>query len=123
MPAYYPTPFEILTKLGMECILVGSATTKPLHMCKDVDFVVSAKGVEILQEWEYYLDAWEPGFWYTLIPFDEHLYTNFKVCVDFFHGLCKIEDKRKWKNRITYEEACLLPLRIQTIDSVDVLSL
>lgn len=114
---YYPTPTEILNALGMECVLVGSASQKPIDLCKDVDFVVSAKGLEILKRWDHYLTHDSPE-WVVLIPLED-MYK----CVEFFHGICSIVDKTKWSNRLTYEQAIEQPLSIRSVYGVDVLSL
>lgn len=116
---YYPSAFSILSRLDMECILVGSTIRKPLSICKDVDFVISTKGLKLLAEYEYYLDKHDKN-WMTWIPYHD---TGFQKCIDFFHGICDIEDRSKWSNRLTYEEAILKPLKIIEIEQVEILSL
>jgi hypothetical protein len=116
---YYPSPFRILSDLGMECVLVGSASRADIFRCKDVDFVVSDKGLRILSAYDYWLDTLDTN-WKVWIPFEE---TGFQKGIDFFHGKCDIEDKSKYHNRITYDEAILLPLKVVVVDYVEVLSI
>lgn len=116
---YYPSPFDILSRLGMECVLVGSATKKPIYSCKDIDFVISDKGQTILSEYDYWLDIWNDG-WKTWIPFHDE---GLQKCIDFFHDICDIEDRSKWDSRLTYDQAILLPTKIIVVDQVELLSL
>ncbi len=118
MKEYYPTPFEILSALDTECVLVGSCARKYFGACKDVDFVVSDKGMNILSRWDYYLDVISPD-WKVWIPCE----TRFNKAIDFFHGKCDIEDRNKWKDRLTYQEAIERPLKVVSISDVEVLSL
>lgn len=114
---YYPELKVILERLGEDCILVGSATTKDPETCKDFDFVINANGWNTLKDYEYYLFA-EDINWKQYIPVDAK-----DKCVDFFYGICNILDVGKHDKRITYDDACLRELKIVEIGGVPVLSI
>lgn len=117
MTEYYPSLGEILTVLGEDGILVGSATKKNPNDCKDYDFVISAVGLEKLAAFDYYLYR-EDKTWWQYLPYSN----NGDKSVDFFYGICNIFDESKHLNRITFEQASTLPLKIVTIEGMDVLS-
>ncbi|ARV76796.1 hypothetical protein PHABIO_165 [Pseudomonas phage Phabio] len=118
MTEYYPSLGEILTILGEDGILVGSAAFKNSTDCKDYDFVINAAGFEKLARFEYYLYR-EDKTWWQYIPCD----SNGDKAVDFFYGICDILDETKHLNRITFEQASTMPLKVVSIDGMDVLSI
>lgn len=114
---YYPSLKEILSILGSECILVGSATEKELPLCKDIDFVVSQKGWNLLSHFEYFLYK-EDKNWRIYVPLEVE-----DKAVDFFFGICNIFEHHKHNNRLTYEEAQQRLQKTVSIEGVEVLSL
>lgn len=118
---YYPTLDEVLRRVAGEIVLVGSATKRPLIGCKDIDFVISQKGYDILTKdpvISLYICKMEDGW---LLFFSEDYP---KECVvEFFLKKCDILDKRKWDNRITYDETIELNLKVVPIGLSEVFSL
>lgn len=108
MEEYYPDPAEILTVIQSHVVMVGSMTYKNPDQCKDVDFVVSSDGARLLEQWDMWLVPDGP-FAKTWIPYHDH---GFNKAIDFFLGIFDTQDKSKWKNRITYDQAMNRNLKI-----------
>lgn len=98
---YYPAPQEILSVLRDDVVLVGSAKYSPIDSCKDIDFVISLRGLKMLNCWYRWL-VWDSPNWAVLFSLE---YNGPYKSLEFFGEIAEITDLSKHSDRLTYQEA------------------